>query len=91
MSLAILNRAAAAALIAPWEKTMESCDASASNLFGAVTKGRPVILEISSATFSAKPIGALRPVPTAVPPWASLDSAGRVSSILAMAEATCAA
>ncbi|MNI63387.1 hypothetical protein D3C73_1187530 [compost metagenome] len=91
MSLAILKRAAAAALIAPCEKTIESCEARASNLFGAVTKGRPVILEISLATFSAKPIGAFRPVPTAVPPCASFESAGSVSSILAIADATWAA
>ncbi len=40
MSLAILKSAAAAAAIAPCEKTIASCAASASNLFGAVTKGR---------------------------------------------------
>ena len=71
MSLAILKSAAATALIAPWLNTMASWAASASNLFGAVMKGRPVIAAMRSATFSAKPTGALRPVPTAVPPWAS--------------------
>ena len=71
MSLAILNRDAAAVLSAPWLNTMASWAARASNLLGAVTKGRPVIAAIRSATFSAKPIGAFRPVPTAVPPWAS--------------------
>ena len=71
MSLAILNSAAAAELIAPWLNTMASWAASASNLLGAVTKGRPVISATRSATFSAKPTGAFSPVPTAVPPWAS--------------------
>ena len=40
MSLAILNRAAAVVLIAPWLNTMASWAARASNLLGAVTKGR---------------------------------------------------
>ena len=91
MSLAILNRAAAAALIAPCENTMASCAASASNLLGAVTKGRPVMSAIRSATFSAKPIGAFRPVPTAVPPCASSIRPGSVSSMRLIDEATCAA
>ena len=43
MSLAILNRSAASALSAPWANTSAPCDASASNLFGAVTNGRPVM------------------------------------------------
>ena len=50
---------------------MASLAASASNLFGAVTNGRPVISAIWAAIFSAKPLRVLRPVPTAVPPWAS--------------------
>ena len=71
MSLAILNSAAAVAVSAPWLNTMASWAARASNLLGAVTKGRRVIAAIRSATFSAKPTGAFRPVPTAVPPCAS--------------------
>ena len=50
---------------------MASLAASASNLFGAVTKGSPVISAIFAAIFSAKPLRVLSPVPTAVPPWAS--------------------
>ena len=46
-SLAILNRLAASVLSAPLISTRLSCAASASNLFGAVTNGRPV----SAATF----------------------------------------
>ena len=91
MSLAILKSAAAAALIAPCENTMESWAASASNLLGAVTKGRPAIEAIRSATFSAKPTGALSPVPTAVPPCASSIRPGKVSSMRLIDEATWAA
>ena len=43
MSLAILNRSAASALSAPWTKTSAPCEASASNLLGALTNGRPVM------------------------------------------------
>ncbi len=41
MSLAILNTPAATLLIAPCVKTRASFEASASNLFGAVTNGSP--------------------------------------------------
>ena len=51
MSLAILNSEAATVLIAPWLNTIASWAASASNLLGAVVKGRPVIAAILSATF----------------------------------------
>ena len=71
MSLAILKSEAATVFSAPDISTMASFAASASNLFGAVTKGRPVISAILAAIFSAKPLRVLRPVPTAVPPWAS--------------------
>ena len=57
MSLAILNSDAATVLMAPWLITIASCAASASNLLGAVVKGRPVIAAMRAATFSAKPIG----------------------------------
>jgi hypothetical protein len=43
------------------------------------------------ATFSAKPIGAFSPVPTAVPPCASSCRPGSVSSMRLIEEATCAA
>jgi hypothetical protein len=51
--------------------TIASWAASASNLFGAVTKGRPVIAAISFAMRTSKPLRVLSPVPTAVPPCAS--------------------
>ena len=41
-SLAIFMSAAASVLSAPWAATSASCAASASNLLGAVTNGRPV-------------------------------------------------
>ena len=40
-------------------------------MFAAVRYGWPVCLAISEAIASAKPVGAVRPVPTAVPPAAS--------------------
>jgi hypothetical protein len=51
--------------------TIESSDACASNLFGAVINGKPVSFAISVAISSLKFGGAFRPVPTAVPPAAS--------------------
>ena len=89
MSLAILNRLAATVFNAPWVNTMASCAASASNLLGAEVNGRPVISAILAATFSAKPTGALRPVPTAVPPCASCISIGSDISTRTMPLATC--
>src|SRR5581483_1624312 len=67
-SLAIFMSEAARVFSAPWAKTRASCAASASNLFGALTKGRLVISAIFLATFSANSVWGLRPVPTAVPP-----------------------
>jgi hypothetical protein len=66
-----LEQRRGAALMAPCENTIASWAASASNLLGAVTNGSPVIAATCAATFSAKPTGAFRPVPTAVPPCAS--------------------
>ncbi len=91
MSLAILNRDAATVLMAPWVITMASWAASASNLLGAVVNLSLVILAMLRATFSAKPFGALRPVPTAVPPCASCMRAGSVCWMRAMPFSTCAA
>ena len=54
MSLAIFIRLVAKVLSAPLAKTIGSCPASAWNLFGAVTKGKPVISAIWAATFTAK-------------------------------------
>ena len=50
MSLAILNIEVATVLSAPWANTKASWEASASNLFSALTKGSFV----SSAIFAAK-------------------------------------
>ena len=52
-------------------KTKAPCEASASNLLGALTKGKPVRVAIFAAKSLAKRRGALSPVPTAVPPCAS--------------------
>src|SRR5690606_7565380 len=53
MSLAILARAQARVLSAPWRLTRASWPASAANLLGAVTKGRPVIAAIWRALVTA--------------------------------------
>ncbi len=39
---------------------------------------------------SAKPLGALSPVPTAVPPWASCATWGKVASMVCLAKSSCA-
>jgi hypothetical protein len=65
--------------------------ASASNLFGAVTKGEAGDLGDLIGDLFGKADRALRPVPTAVPPWASACRPGSVSSMRLIAEATCAA
>ena len=70
-SLASFIRSPARAFRAPWEKATASLEDRAWNLLGAVRKGRPVRSATSAAAASAKPGGALRPVPTAVPPRAS--------------------
>ena len=49
---------------------MESCAASAANLFGAGLKGSFVIFFISLTIFLSKPFLVFNPVPTAVPPCA---------------------
>lgn len=76
---------------APLASTMASCAASASNLLGAVTKGRPRSSATALATASAKPFLALSPVPTAVPPCASWYRRGNVPSTLSMPYFTCSA
>ena len=70
-SFAIFIRLTASVESAAAAKTIASWAASAANLFGAVTNGRPVSSASRAATASPKPAGAFRPVPTAVPPIAS--------------------
>ena len=53
MSLAIFIRLAATVFSAPCANTSASAAAITSNLFGAVTNGRPVSLPIAAATFTA--------------------------------------
>jgi hypothetical protein len=71
MSLAIFINDVASVLIAPCANTMPSCDASAANLFGADTNGKPVSSAIFAAVRSANSACVFSPVPTAVPPMAS--------------------
>ena len=61
--------------------TSASCAASASNLFGAVTNGRPVSSrELGRDARRRTPGGAFRPVPTAVPPSASSHRCGSAAA-----------
>jgi hypothetical protein len=60
----------------PESSTNVSWAASAANLLGALVNLSLVSFATSAAKASAKPLGALRPVPTAVPPWASWRSRG---------------
>merc|ERR1712008_46303 len=71
-SLAIFIMEQDMTLRAPETSTIASWAAKASNLLGAVTNGNPVISDTLAATFSAKPILVFNPVPTAVPPAASI-------------------
>lgn len=68
----------------PWICTKESCAERDSNLLGAVRKGYPVSFEIWVAIISSNPSYVLRPVPTAVPPWAIYSTSGNIFSILVM-------
>ena len=79
MSLAIFIRSAARAFRAPWAKTSSDLEVRAWNLLGAVTKFLPVSSDSAAATAVSKPLGAFRPVPTAVPPRASSFSPGRAA------------
>ena len=91
MSLAILVSATAMTLSTPESSTIVSCAASSANLLGADVNGSWVSFEISLANSSAKPFGALRPVPTAVPPCASSIRRGSTPSTRAMQASICAA
>jgi hypothetical protein len=72
ISLAILLSATASVLSAPEKDTSPSFAASCSKVLGAGSKAKPVISLIARAISAAQPSGALSPVPTAVPPIASL-------------------
>mmetsp|Transcript_8405 Transcript_8405/g.14463 ORF Transcript_8405/g.14463 Transcript_8405/m.14463 type:complete len:278 (+) Transcript_8405:234-1067(+) len=76
MSLTILAKESAMTLSTAARDVCASCAARLSNLLGALTNGRPVSLAISLATIVANSGGALRPVPTAVPPMAICSTCG---------------
>ena len=61
MSLAILKSEAATVFSAPDISTMASCAASASNLFGAVTNGRPVISAIFGGDLLGEALAGVEP------------------------------
>ena len=69
-SLAIFISEAARVFSAPLAKTISSCAERAANLLGCERNGSPVSSAIFFAARSANSGGALRPVPTAVPPMA---------------------
>ena len=71
-SLAIFIMLAASPFIAPWQVTSASFEVSAWNLFSSVINGSSVSSAIFLATCLSKFLGAFIPVPTAVPPRASL-------------------
>ena len=75
-SLAILNSDTATVLRVPEALTAASLAAWASKWLSASRSGYPVMRAMSAMTAAAKPSGALRPVPTAVPPNASSSSSG---------------
>src|ERR1700733_13563902 len=79
MSLAIFMSATARPRREACARTIASSDPWAVNLLGAVTKGLPVNSAILAATSLEKPGGALRPVPTAVPPTASWERPARLA------------
>jgi hypothetical protein len=61
ISLAILESATASVFNRPEKSTDVSWLASASNLFGAVSNGRPVISAISAAIASTETLGRVQP------------------------------
>ena len=91
MSLAILVSATARVLSAPWKNTSASLAASCSNLFGAVSKRVPAMSVIAAVMSSAQPAGAFSPVPTAVPPIASVRRPFSASRMRRRQLASCAA
>ena len=84
-SLASFISATARVFRVPARVTSGSWPARAANLLGALTKGRPERAANSAAMASAKPFGAFRPVPTAVPPWASSQTAGSAARMICSA------
>ena len=91
MSLAILVSDTAMVLSTPDSSTIVSCAASSANLLGAEVNGKRVRLATSLAKASANPLGALSPVPTAVPPCASRRMRGWTPSTRAILSAIIAA
>ena len=85
MSLAIFIISAARPFKAPWAKTSSSLLVREWNLLGAVLKSFPVSSDTAFATSASKPLGALRPVPTAVPPSASSWRPGRLKDSMVFA------
>ncbi|MNS91569.1 hypothetical protein D3C72_1256630 [compost metagenome] len=83
-SLAILMHDAAITFSTPDNSSRASCAAMPSTLQGLGWKGRPVRRATSAQNASAKPGGALSPVPAAVPPCGSISRRGRVASMRAM-------
>jgi hypothetical protein len=67
-----------------------SWDPITANLFGAATNGSPVSWAIFFATRVSNPAGAFSPVPTAVPPRASLYRSSRDRSRRAMSSSSIA-
>ncbi len=65
---------------APLAATTASCAANWANLFSALTKLSPVMLDISSATSWENSGCVFRPVPTAVPPKASSNKSSSAKS-----------
>ena len=70
MSLAILSNAPASVRTCADRLAKLSCADSATNLFGALTNGSPVICTRCCAHSVPNSVGAFKPVPTAVPPIA---------------------
>jgi len=91
MSFAIFMSGTAKARSPAEAATIASRPPRAANVLGAATNGSPVSSASSAAIRSPNPGGAFRPVPTAVPPAASSQSAGMVAVRRAMAWVTCAA
>jgi len=82
ISLAILNKETDKVFNAPLKCTRASLEAKASNLFGFGMNLNPVSFFKYYAIFRSKPSNVLRPVPTAVPPWAISSTFGKASLTL---------
>ena len=92
MSLAILVSEAAIVFSAPEASTRPSRAAWASKeSLAVVNSARPVWATSTATTLAPNPSGALRPVPTAVPPMASSPSRGSVARTRSIPASTCRA